>query len=127
MGKLNRFENFIALRFELSDWGNYVSKGRIKLLRHKIIDECDFPRSILYQNPGIKQRLQNLEAELRSLGILRRNNLEPDKLLDESAVIGAAAEMNSRLDSLDKRMASLMSSIEEVRRQLKICSKEQNG
>ena len=118
MKKFDTFENFISTRFSLSDWDNYISSGRVKLLRHKIIDECDFPRSILYQNPLVKKRLHNLEAELRNLGILQNNSSAEVKLLDDSAVLSAAAEMNYRLDSVGKRMAALMCSIEEVRRQL---------
>ena len=123
MKNSERFEQFIQKRCQLEDWDKYISRDKTRLVRKKIMKGYGVSRSTLYQNPAVKQRLNEVEAELRRRGVLCWHNCDHDMLIDESAVLVVAVELDSRLDSLDERMALVLTSIEQVRRQLQHVSK----
>ena len=119
MTKVERFEKFVAARFRVGDWSNYLSADQSRLSRQKILGACQFARSSLYQNPVIKSRLSEIEEDLRCAGVLRKVNSMPDTLLDETSGLIVMAEIEERLETLTGRMRRLLSSIEAVRNEVK--------
>ena len=53
-----------------SDWSDYVEQRKNQLNRNEIARECGFDRGVFYHNPRIKQRLKQLEEDLRRRKIL---------------------------------------------------------
>lgn len=118
MTKVDRFEQFVKSRYELGDWDDYLLADRSKLVRWKILEACQFSRSSLYQDPVIKDRLSDVEADLRISGVLRECGEARNIVLDESSLLLATAELSGRLDVLEGRMRALVSSVQEVRCQI---------
>jgi uncharacterized alpha-E superfamily protein len=121
MTKEDLFEAFIRARNDRGDWTDFMSLDRTALVRQCILDQCGFPRSTLYQNPKIKARLAEVEAQLRAAGTLKSETVsEANELMKEPAILGAAAELESRLSSLQQRITTLSSLIDEARFRAKI-------
>jgi uncharacterized alpha-E superfamily protein len=116
MTKQERFELFIRTRYERNDWAEYLSYDRTALVRRKILEKCDFPRSTLYQNAKIKSRLAEVEGRLLAAGTIKRapQSLNSE-LLEEPALLAAAAALESRLNGLANRIAVLMAAINAAR------------
>jgi len=118
MTKVEQFNEFVAARFKLGDWSNFLSADRSRLSRQKILKACLFARSSLYQNSAFKNRLAEVEAELRGIGVLKKSDTEPSILLDETSLLIGIAEMEQRLEALCGRMNALSLSIEGARNQV---------
>lgn len=63
-----RFNAWIQEHEISDDWPSYV-RG-VKLNRTEIAKECQFSKSVLQQNPDVKNELNKLEINLRERGIL---------------------------------------------------------
>jgi hypothetical protein len=109
-----RFELFLTERYCLGDWRDFLSTDQSSLSRRKILEGCPLARSTLYQNPVIKRRLAEVEAELQRLGILRGMHSETDSLSDETSFLMIIAEMEGRLNMLNRDICSLSSTVEDA-------------
>jgi len=118
MTKVERFDEFVVARFKLGDWSNFLSADRARLSRKKILKACLFTRSSLYQNIAFQNRLAEVEAELRGIGVLKQSGTEPSILLDETSLLITIDEMEQRLEVLCGRMNALSLSIEGARNQV---------
>lgn len=67
---VNLFMKFINIHNKADDWGNFVNSKGTKLRKDQICEECTFCKSVFVQNPMIKAKLKDLEADLRHRGIL---------------------------------------------------------
>jgi hypothetical protein len=63
------FEQWIE-RMSDGDYSQIVRSGHLG--RSEICRECNFARSVLHQNPRVKQLLAELEGRLRERGVLPR-------------------------------------------------------
>lgn len=63
-----RFDAWVMERYQARDWSAYVRGGKIN--RTEIARECGFARSVMEQNPAIKQALADVERDLADQGVL---------------------------------------------------------
>lgn len=116
MDKKDRLKKFIRDRDENRDWINYISRDGVSLIRQRIIEECGFSRSSLYQNETVKSQLSCLEIELQRRGILKAernsNGFQPE---NEVGVDEKIHELNSRVAAILLKIEALSSSINDAR------------
>lgn len=103
-----------------TDFRSMASRG--VLSRKEIANECGFAKSALDQNPRIKAALQELEAALRTRGVLPLLNKSHDDapighLVDEAGCSRAAQDAE-RLRCIEKENAALKHEIAELKRSL---------
>lgn len=109
-------DSFFRKRMESGDWQDLLSKDRRTLCRKAILLHCKFPRSTLYQNCQVRERVLSTEEELRMLGVLR-SNLEysddmpgcPDELVGRMDLLSAEIdELRSRVMAADLLIQSIV-------------------
>ncbi len=64
------FESFVRERDDLDDWAEWANVAQTQLRRLDIAVRCGFGRGVLRQNPAIRERLCEVEDDLRRKGIL---------------------------------------------------------
>lgn len=90
-----------------------------RLNRGEICRECGFSRSVLVQNPRIKDALQQLEKRLRAVGVLPAVlALDQPLPLRAKGQLGIATD-SERLKKLEAQNVSLQAALYEVRQRLK--------
>lgn len=114
MTKGEQFEWFLTQRFTLGDWSDFLSADHSSLSRQKILEASQLARSSLYQNPAIKARLAEVEAELRRVGVLKRLHSKIDMSSDEMSLLMVITGMEERLKILDRDIYFLSLSVESV-------------
>lgn len=119
-----RFERFLTERSSLGDWSDFLSADQFSLSRRKILKACHLARSALYQNTVIKDRLAEVEAELRCVGVLKKSHSKIDMRSDETSMWMLIAEMEERLKILDKDIYFSSLSVESVSDYVKNLGKE---
>jgi hypothetical protein len=93
-----------------------VARGQLS--RQEISRECGFAKSVLLQNPRVKDALQSLEAQLRERGVLPSQAVVRD---GTALVVVANQRANSdkvRLKRLESENASLRAEITQLRTDL---------
>lgn len=116
MNKQERFETFLRRRDELNDWEEYLSPDKTGLVRQRILEQCGFPRSTLYQNSEIKTGLVAIEGRLRAAGIIKREHHHDNgELFEEAALLDAAAALELRVNNLVQKIAALNAVIDDTR------------
>lgn len=91
---------------------------RGQLSRKEIARECGFAKSVLLQNPRVKDALQSLEAQLRERGVLPSQAVVRD---GTALVVVGNQRANSdtvRLKRLESENASLRAEITQLRTDL---------
>lgn len=114
---LTTFTSWAASKTD-SDLRDMVTRGQLN--RMEISHECNFAKSVLLQNPRVRDSLKQLEADLRERGVL------PPVVVTEAASAVGGAESNSpraaadkaRLKRLESENAALKAELMEVRGQL---------
>ncbi|MNE26431.1 hypothetical protein D3C76_1018400 [compost metagenome] len=102
------------------DFRKYVHKCKLK--RSEIASECRFARSVLIQNPAIKNALETLEQRLRTVGVLPTS--EPVlKARTQAPTIHDREPSNrqhdsKRLNRLEQENAALRAELSEAKRML---------
>lgn len=101
-----------------SDYREMVVRGQLN--RKEIARECGFAKSVLLQNPRVKEALKKLEADLRERGVL-----PPLAVAEGEATVVAAGPSNprvaadkARLKRLEAENAALRAELMELRGQL---------
>ncbi|MCH4881047.1 hypothetical protein EQV97_27295 [Pseudomonas sp. TMW22090] len=116
------FAAFIAWSVSKTDddFRKYVHKCKLK--RSEIASECRFARSVLIQNPAIKNALETLEQRLRTVGVLPTS--EPVlKARTQTPTIHDREPSNrqhdsKRLSRLEQENAALRAELSEAKRML---------
>lgn len=114
------FGEFIKLHNEQNDWLNYLNPSKEKLKRSAICEECGFSKSVLSQNPRIKDMLKNLELELLHKGVLRNNTLQveefsyPDQEEFVKSYDDKLIRLRDSLNMVDKMIASYKFELERL-------------
>jgi len=90
---------------------------RGQLSRQNIAAECGFARSVLVQNPRVREALKKLEDELRQRKILPPIVEQPIKEVPPSTQLNqtVTAMEHQRLKRLESENASLRAEIEQLR------------
>ena len=114
-------ENFLAFQDWAAagsdaDFRERVTKGQLN--RGEICRECGFGRSVLVQNPRIKDALQELETRLRARGVL------PTKAPSDVVPLRLKGQLQAttdaeRLRKVEAQNAGLRAELTELRRQIK--------
>ena len=102
-----------------ADFREVVLRGQLN--RKEIARECGFAKSVLLQNPRVRDSLKSLEADLREQGIL-----PPLAVIEGAAPVAAITESNNsraaadkaRLKRLEVENAALRAELMELRGQL---------
>lgn len=102
-----------------ADFREVVLRGQLN--RKEIARECGFAKSVLLQNPRVRDSLKSLEADLRERGIL-----PPLAVIEGAAPVAATTESNNpraaadkaRLKRLEVENAALRAELMELRGQL---------
>lgn len=121
-----KFQSWIAERDAACDWADYIRGG--KLNRAEISAECAFARSVLQQNPAIKEGLQALEQRLVTEGILQATRIAPEASNDaaeasaratDKRIMAAKGKAEARVKDLEEQNAALRTENHELREQLR--------
>lgn len=99
-----------------ADLREAVAQGRLN--RGEICRECSFGRSVLVQNPRVKEALQELEERLRACGVL------PPLVPTSGVPLRAKGQLQmatdaERLKKLEAENAGLRAELSELRQRLK--------
>ncbi len=111
------FSAWVASKSE-DDFRALANRG--VLSRKEIATECGFARSVLDQNPRIKEALRELENQLRLRGVLppgvdREPEVPEKPLMREPGLLRAAQEAE-RLRRLEQENAGLKAEVAELKR-----------
>lgn len=115
-------ENFLAFgRWTQSktesDFREMAAQGRLN--RGEICRECNFGRSVLTQNPRVKEALHRLEESLRERGVLPRvAEAGPVMPLRAKGQLQAASDAE-RLKRLEAENSAMRVELAELRQRLK--------
>ena len=109
------FISWIASKTD-ADFREMVLRGQLN--RTEIARECKFAKSVLLQNPRVKEALRTLEEQLRERDILPpvAYPVAPDPVTDVPNPRAAADK--ARLKRLESENAALRAEIMELRGQL---------
>lgn len=99
---VRRFEEWIADRSAAGDWASYINANRLN--RTEIAKECGFAKSVLLQNPVVKTRLERLESELATQGLLTQ---QPKQSLSEVRASEALERSRRRVNQLEQQNHTL--------------------
>ena len=116
---VRKFATWVAGKAD-GDFRSMVLRG--VLSRTDIAAECGFTKSVLSQNPRIRESLKELEEQLRGRGVLPKPAAEategPAEPRMRQAEGVASARDAERLKRLEQENASLRSELAEVKRAL---------
>lgn len=112
---LATFLSWVASKSD-ADFRDMVLRGQLN--RKEIARECGFAKSVLLQNPRVKESLRSLEAQLRERDILPpvADPTTPSPAID--APNPRAAADKARLKRLEAENAALRAEVMELRGQL---------
>lgn len=95
---IDLFEGWIAGQTN-ADFKNLVRRGQLN--RQEVAQQVGFSKSVLQQNPAVKVRLEKLENDLRSIGILPEKKVQRVQEEKEDKLKQYDVEASQR--SYDKR------------------------
>lgn len=102
---LKKFLNWRDTKSE-KDFRQYVYRN--KLSRKQIAVDCEFARSVLNQNPKIKQALYELEVSLIKAGILHSNHkVKPENSTPKIVLQSETTDLQKRLSQLENENVAL--------------------
>ena len=99
-----------------ADYREMVMRGQLN--RKEIARECGFAKSVLLQNPRVKEALQTLEAQLRERDILPPVAEPATPAPTSNAPNPRAAADKARLKRLEAENAALRAEVMELRGRL---------
>jgi len=112
---LATFLSWVASKTD-ADYREIVLRGQLS--RKEIARECGFAKSVLLQNPRVKDSLKTLETTLREQGLLPPlANPAPPAPVSDAPNPRAAAD-KARLKRLEAENAALRAEVMELRGQL---------
>lgn len=114
---LLRFQNWVASK-SAADFAQIVSRGSLN--RREIATECGFARSVVDQNPRVRQALSELETRLRDTGVLPPKSEGTE---DAETVARPISDKKAQLDAerlrrLEQENALLRSENQTLKEQL---------
>jgi len=113
----HRLQGWINEHSQLDDWADYLRDGALN--RSLIASELRIPRSSFYTNAAIKSLLDELETRLWASGkIPETPSVTPDAKAASERDEKHAAEIESRLKSVEERNATLVAQNRELKRKL---------
>ncbi len=115
-----KFAQWLVERAEAVDWEKYTSKTGDKLNRSEIATELNFSRSVMGQNPVIKESLLEMENQLRERGLLRAvGKLDPKAIRAESdRRQQSLGRTQSRVKALEQQVAALTAERDDLKRRV---------
>lgn len=116
---VRKFTAWVASKTD-DDFRSMVLRG--VLSRTDIAAECGFAKSVLSQNPRIRESLKDLEAGLRERGVLPKPAAQPsggpaEPRTRQAEGVGSLRDAE-RLKRLEQENASLRAELAEVKRAL---------
>lgn len=123
-GQQKADQNLVAFRSWMAgktdaDFREMVMRGQLS--RQEIAKECGFAKSVLLQNPRVKEALKTLEARLRERGVLPPQ-VRADTPAPAAPGVAAnphAAVDKARLKRLEAENAALKAEVIALRAQIK--------
>ncbi len=112
---LTTFQSWLASKTD-ADYREMVLRGQLN--RTEIARECGFAKSVLLQNPRVRDSLKTLEAELRERGVLPPVADPATPVPATDAPNPRAAVDRARLKRLEAENAALRAEVMELRGQL---------
>ena len=109
------FHSWVASKTD-ADYRDMVLRGQLN--RKEIARECGFAKSVLLQNPRVKDALRTLEAQLRERDILPPVTDPATPTVTTDAPNPRAAADKARLKRLEAENAALRAEVMELRGQL---------
>lgn len=101
-------------RHAAGDWQSYIRGD--KLNRTEIALECGFAKSVLQQNPSVKQALAVVEHDLQARGILKSRSGDT---AGDTRAHNTATRDKQRLNQLEQQNHALKAEIDALKEQLK--------
>ncbi|HUW65023.1 MAG TPA: VPA1267 family protein [Spirochaetia bacterium] len=112
---LATFLSWIAGKTD-SDFREMVVRGQLS--RQEIARECCFARSVLLQNPRVRDELRSLETQLRERGVLPSQTSDDIPSVPVAQANPHAAEDKARMKRLESENAALKAELTELRGEL---------
>lgn len=112
---LTTFLSWVASKTD-ADYRGMVARGQLS--RQEIARECCFAKSVLLQNPRVKEALRTLEVQLRERGILPPIADAARSPPSADAPNPSTAADKARLKRLEVENAALRAEVMELRDQL---------
>ncbi len=117
-GKVNvdRFDKFVFHHNQENDWQNYIKKNGKSLNKELICSECGFGKSAIFQNPTLKNRVEDLTQDLIKKGILLKQLSEQFKF--------EYKEQEIFISAFDRKVVDYMNSADRLKEIIISCSQE---
>ncbi|AEY65753.1 hypothetical protein [Clostridium sp. BNL1100] len=77
---VKKFIEFVNYHNLENDWYKYVSQNSNKIHRGLICEECGFSKSVIVQNPKLKDEFEKLVQDLIRKGILSNQSSNPTNI-----------------------------------------------
>lgn len=119
MKSIERLNDFVRRTDASKNWPSYISSDKKRLIKQRIIEACNLPRSSLYQNPEVKIALAQIERRLRNKGVLVSNEaMDHNAEMGDSVMLNVFAQLEMRLAGFEEAAAALSAKIEKVQADL---------
>ena len=115
---VERFLSWSTEREYLNDWRPYIYRG--KLNRKIIAEECNFAKSVLLQNPTVREALSQLEIKLEKQGLFTTSS--PSAIISLPSSIHQPQNnsvLEKRIKELEEKNLLLKAENEKIRMDLK--------
>lgn len=119
MKSIERLNEFVRRTDASKHWPSYITSDKKRLIKQRIIEACNLPRSSLYQNPEVKMTLAQIERRLRNKGVLVPNQAtDLNTNMDDSVMSNVFAQLERRIAGFEEAASALTAKIEKVQADL---------
>jgi hypothetical protein len=99
-----------------SSWDSILSSDKMRISRKILVEKCNFPRSTIYQNKGVVEKISALEAQLFEDGIIKCPLIDVEIFKDDNIV---HESLSLRSEEIEKNISALDLMFSEVVKEIK--------